>query len=115
MQAPLKDENPTDQEHQRMHHPPQPSCGGADKALFEIAPDELKQQRAPVDQIAREMSARDRHWTSKSSASPDILNPLKRGNGAQAASGATPADPVTAADLVNKFAKRSDMRQLRSH
>jgi len=47
----------TGKENERMDQSPDPARGRAYVALLEVAPDQLRNQRAPLDQIAKEMAA----------------------------------------------------------
>jgi hypothetical protein len=55
--AKFKNENPTHQLHKGQNQAPDPSGGGTDEALLEIAPDHLQQQRAAMNQVVREVPA----------------------------------------------------------
>jgi len=51
LQKDPENEGPTEQEHERLNQPPDPTDGGTDVALLEIAPYELEEQAAPLYQI----------------------------------------------------------------
>src|SRR5260370_20099035 len=59
VQTDLKHEGPTEQQHQGMNQSPNPTYGGAHKALFEIAAHQLEEQTASLNQIPQKMSSRD--------------------------------------------------------
>src|SRR5262249_13552507 len=53
LQAHAENEPPTDQENQWVNDAPDPSHGRANETLLEITPDELKDEAAALDQIAK--------------------------------------------------------------
>ena len=59
LETDLEHERPTQQEHQRMDHAPQPARRRSHESLLKIAPDELKQERSPLHQVVEELPAGD--------------------------------------------------------
>ena len=57
-QANLENEDPTQQQYERVDEAPDPTYGGTDEALFEIPAHQLEQQAAPLHQIPQKKGSR---------------------------------------------------------
>ena len=62
-----------------MNQTPDPSDGGANKSLLEVAADELVDQHAPLHQVLQEMLAGDCHRRSVGFAETTIRPALRPG------------------------------------